>query len=177
MEQSYPNSKECVVAILKEVYGWNDRVKPKNPMEYIKGFLERNQKYFRSKINDDNFIINHDFDNKTTEWKADIKYIYNPDSDFNSFVSSASTHDGTLLFVFENIYNCIHDLIYLIFREFGERCNAPVGKGDRAEVIFGDITIANANKPEFGTPEKPWRTQRTIVVIPTKLVVKRCKDD
>lgn len=173
MKKSYPNSKECTIAILKENYNWNDPIESENPIEYIKKFLENYKKYFRYKISDNGFIINHDFDYNENSWSADIKYIYNPNNDFDSFASSASTHDGTLLFVVENIEKCIHDLIYLSLKEFGKKITSPINQGDEVEIVFGDITIADGIKPEFGTKEKPWRTNRTIVVIPTKAIIKR----
>lgn len=175
MKQSYPNSTECSMAILKEFYEWNDSVEYRNPMNYIATFLKQYDKYFRYKISDDGFMINHDFNDGTSNWSADVEYRYNPNNDFNSFASSASTHDGTLMFVYENITKSIHDLLYLRIREFGEKVKSPIEQGIGVEIVFGDITIANANKPEFGTKEKPWRTQRTIVVIPTKINIARAK--
>lgn len=176
MKQSYPNSTECSMAILKEYYGWNYSVEYRNPMNYIENFLKQYNKYFRYKISDDGFVINHDFNDDTGNWSADVEYRYNPNNDFNSFASSASTHDGTLMFVYDNITDCVHDLIYLLTREFGEKINSPIAQGDKTEVIFGDMAFANANKPEFGTKEKPWRTQRTIIVIPTKINIVRAKE-
>lgn len=175
MKKVYPNSTKCSMAILKEFYGWNDSVEYQNPMNYIVNFFKKYDKYFRYKISKDSFVINHGFNDGTSNWSANIEYRYAPNNNFNSFVSSASTHDGTLMFVYDNITNCIHDLIYLLMKEFGEKINSPIAQGDKAEVIFGDIAFANANKPEFGTKEKPWRTQRTIVVIPTKINITRAK--
>ena len=173
MKKSYPNSAECTAAVLKEVYGWNDPAETLNVLKHIESFLKEHEKYFRYTITDNGFIINHDFQYEGNKWKADIKYTYNPNSDFNCFASSASTHDGTFLFIYENIRNCIKDLLYLRAKEWKPLNIATIREGDNAEVIFGDITMADAIKPEFGTEEKPWRQERTIIVIPTKLNIER----
>lgn len=177
MKQIYPNSTECAIAILNEVYEWNDSAEHQNPMNYIKNFLEYYKKGLRYEISNDSFVIKHNFHDDEGDWSADIKYTYQPNNDFNSFVSYMSTHDGTLMFVYENISKSVHDLLYLRIREFGEKVKSPIEQGDSVEIVFGDITIANANKPEFGTKEKPWRTQRTITIIPTKINIIRATSD
>ena len=173
MKEFYINSDECAKAILSEHYGWEYPYETNNPIEWLEKYLERNKEYFQYTKVDDGFIIRHKFKDNNNEWEDDIKYTYNPNNEFNSFVSSASTHDGTLLFIFENLDNCAYDLIYLRNKIWNDNYGKVIGIDDKAEIIFGDMYYANANKPEFGTEEKPWRTNRTIVLIPTKIIVSK----
>lgn len=94
-----------------------------------------------------------------------VSVRYDPDAEFEYFVSSSSRHDGTLLFELETMGIVANKICS------GASYFAPTPPlSDRKTYIIGDLVLLNEYGEEFGTQEKPWMRMRTTVCLPVKVV-------
>lgn len=96
-----------------------------------------------------------------------VTITYDPDADFQYFTYSCSTHDGTLMFVMQNMAECLNRVLHL------KTCYSPTGyptKLDGAEIHYtiGNFVVCNEYDEQFATKEKPWMLERTTVLLPIK---------
>lgn len=99
--------------------------------------------------------------------KFTVNLLYNPNADFEYFTSSVTTHDGTLLFMYGTIEDCINNIMQL--KTYDVRKLAPDQiKLDRCEITYtiGDIVVVNETDEKFAPADKKWMQDRTIVMIP-----------
>lgn len=94
-----------------------------------------------------------------------VSVQYDPDSQFEYFVSSSSRHDGSLLFELETIKTVVNKicsgLSYFAL-------TPPLS--DQKTYIIGDLILLNEYGEQFATQEKPWMQMRTTVCLPVKVV-------
>lgn len=116
---------------------------------------------------DENNQLSLNYKNDDTNMSCDIsvKVTYDPDADFKYFTTSYSRHDGTMLFVYENIENCLKKILSLQTYDKSVGLPNDVNNYDYFYTI-GDIVVANEYGEQFATNEKPWMRQRTTVMIP-----------
>ena len=116
---------------------------------------------------DENNQLSLVWKNDDADPKLDIsvKVTYDPDAEFKYFTTSSSRHDGTMLFVYENIEACLKKILSL------QTYDASVGMPKDANncnyfYTIGDIVVVNEYGRRFATDEKPWMQQKTTVMIP-----------
>lgn len=94
-----------------------------------------------------------------------ISVQYDPNAQFEYFISSSSRHDGSLLFELETIKTVAEKICS------GNSYFAHVQPlSDQKTYIIGDLILLNEYGKEFSTEEKPWMQQRTTVCLPVKVV-------
>ena len=97
-----------------------------------------------------------------------ISLIFDPDADFDYFTSSRSIHDGTMVFVFENMENCAKRVI------LAETYYTKKGKpqpGDTIQYTIGNFVVLNEfdeNRDLFAPKDKPYLQERTTVLLPLR---------
>lgn len=94
-----------------------------------------------------------------------VEITYDPDADFQYFTTSASTHDGTLMFVLENMVKCLEKVMY------AQTYFIPAGlpkdlSNATLRYTIGNFVVCNEYGKQFATKEKPWMTERTTVLLP-----------
>ena len=94
-----------------------------------------------------------------------VTITYDPDADFQYFTNVSSTHDGTLMFVIDNMVACLNKVLHL------ETYYSPAGcpkNFDGAEIYYtvGNFVVCNEYGEQFATKEKPWIEERTTVMLP-----------
>ena len=94
-----------------------------------------------------------------------VKVTYDPDTDFKYFTTSSSRHDGTMLFIYENIETCLKKILSL--QTYDKSIGLP-NDANNCNYFYtiGDIVVVNEYGMQFATDEKPWMQQRTTVMIP-----------
>ena len=116
---------------------------------------------------DGNNQLSLNYKNNDTNMSCDIsvKVTYDPDVDFKYFTTSSSRHDGTMLFVHENIKNCLNKILFL--QTYDKNVGMP-NDANNCNYFYtiGDIVVVNEYGMQFATDEKPWMQQRTTVMIP-----------
>ena len=116
---------------------------------------------------DGNNQLSLNYKNNDTNMSCDIsvKVTYDPDVDFKYFTTSSSRHDGTMLFVHENIKNCLNKILFL--QTYDKNVGLP-NDANNCNYFYtiGDIVVVNEYGMQFATDEKPWMQQRTTVMIP-----------
>ena len=123
-----------------------------SPKQFLK-FDENNQLFLVWK--------NDDADPKLD---ISVKVTYNPDADFKYFTTSSSRHDGTMLFVFNNIESCLKKILSL--QTYDMNVGIPKNANNcNYFYTIGDIVVVNEYGERFATKEKPWMLQRTTVMI------------
>lgn len=101
----------------------------------------------------------------TPEGDITVQIAYNPNADFSYFTTSSSIHDGTLLFVYENINDCIVKILTL--QTYDKRIGIPEDATNyNYFYTIGDIVVVNEFDDRFAPAEKPWMRQRTTVMVP-----------
>lgn len=109
-------------------------------------------------------------DNKEFKYGNDnlsVIIVYDPDADFQYFTNVSSTHDGTLIFVYDDMSACLNRVLQL------ETYYLPVGAPKNingAEIYYtiGNFVVCNEYGEQFATEEKPWMLERTTVMLPIK---------
>lgn len=104
-------------------------------------------------------------DDANPQFDIRVKVTYDPDTNFKYFTTSSSIHDGTMLFVYENIEDCLKKILS------SQTYDTSVGMPKDANncnyfYTIGDIVVVNEYGRRFATDEKPWMQQRTTVMIP-----------
>lgn len=94
-----------------------------------------------------------------------VKVTYDPDADFKYFTTSSSRHDGTMLFIYENIEACLKKILSL--QTYDKSIGLP-NDANNCNYFYtiGDIVVVNEYGMQFAMDEKPWMQQRTTVMIP-----------
>lgn len=121
------------------------------------------------KLDDNNqvSIVLKVLENTSANPKGDItvKVTYNPNADFSYFTTSSSIHDGTLLFVYGNIENCLEKILTL--QTYDERIGLPEDVTNyNYFYTIGDIVVVDEFDDRFAPAEKRWMRQRTTVMVP-----------
>lgn len=94
-----------------------------------------------------------------------VKVTYNPNADFSYFTTSSSIHDGTLLFVYKNIEDCLVKILTL--QTYDKKIGLPKDViNSNYFYTIGDIVVVNEFDDRFAPAEKPWMRQRTTVMVP-----------
>lgn len=99
--------------------------------------------------------------------KFTVNLLYNPNADFEYFTSSVVIHDGTMLFMYGTIEDCINNIMQL--KTYDSRKLAPDQiKLDGCEITYtiGDIVVVNETNEKFAPSNKKWMQDRTTVMIP-----------
>lgn len=125
------------------------------------------KKFLKLDENNQVSIVLKVLDNTSVTPKGDItvKVTYNPNADFSYFTTSSSRHDGTLLFVYENIENCIVKILTL--QTYDEKIGLPEDVTNyNYFYTIGDIVVVNEFDDRFAPAEKPWMRQRTTAMVP-----------
>ena len=102
------------------------------------------------------------------KWEQHISLEFNPEANFQYFTQSESIHDGTLLFITENIQKCINRII--MGDTWYQLPNYPQ-KPKKAKVHYtiGNFIIVNEfdkDGSKFTPKDKRWMNMRTKVMIP-----------
>ena len=116
------------------------------------------------KLNEDRqLLVRYDGDNPNSY--IDINIRYNPDEDFKCFTEASSRHDGTAIFVLDDINRCLKRFLTLgvYDREIGMPSNIF---NYQYYYTIGDVVITFEHGDRFATEQKPWMTERTTVMIP-----------
>lgn len=103
-----------------------------------------------------------------------VNLIYNPDADFEYFTSSVSIHDGTMLFVYGTIEDCINKILNL--ETYDSRKKSPEEielNGCEITYTIGNIILINECDDKFAPEDKKWMRERTTVMIP---LIYDCKE-
>lgn len=87
---------------------------------------------------------------------------YDPEAEFEYSISNSSRHDGSLIFVQENVVASLNNILSgKAFKDISEnKLNCDY------YLTMGDIVIINESDKRFATKEKPWMVERTTVAIP-----------
>lgn len=97
-----------------------------------------------------------------------ISLVFDPDADFDYFTSSCSVHDGTLMFMFDNMEKCAKRVI--IAETYYTKKGKPQA-GDTIQYTIGNFVVLNefdANGDLFYLKEKPYLMERTTVLLPLR---------
>ena len=100
------------------------------------------------------------------EYKFSIKLEFDPDGEFDYFTSSKSVHDGTMIFVSENMESLVRKVLCL------NTYYTPKGKpdnGDTVKFTIGNFVILNEydeTGENFTPKDKPYLRERTTVFLP-----------
>jgi len=137
--------------------GWDDTLVI-NPMEKYLEFIPTLKECF---INDNEFLVNLSSD----QGKFNINIEYNTEADFEYFTIESSTHDGTLIF----LYDAIQELLYRLLKLGTVPKSKQIDNIDdyNYKYIIGDIIVHR----DFGTKNingNKWLGETDIVVLPIK---------
>lgn len=125
-----------------------------------------------------NCLVRHGYDIEVLD-HADIKLelkgqhathisvVFDMDADFQYFVISRSTHDGTLSFTISRIVWVISQI--LNGTTYYEPCGKPL-EGSHITYTIGNFIVITETG-DFGTNEKPWLHQRDTILLPVKYEV------
>ena len=96
-----------------------------------------------------------------------LEITYDPDADFQYYTNSVSTHDGTLMFVLENMERCLAKVLN------GKTYYIPAGvpknfNGAVIQYTIGNFVVCNEYGEQFAPKDKPWMTEMTTVLLPIK---------
>jgi hypothetical protein len=115
-------------------------------------------------------------DNQSNDVKINFELNIDPDADFEYFTSVSSIHDGTMLFIYENMEQCARKVVMGQTYNINKR---PPQNGDTVCYTVGDFVIGNEfdkDRSKFSTKEKPWMQERTTVMLPVKYSIKEQED-
>lgn len=101
--------------------------------------------------------------------KQHIKVVFDPDADFHYFDMSASVHDGTLYFVYQNIENVVKKVV--AGGTYYKLSGSPK-TGSFITYTVGNFIVINETG-NFGSPKKPWLHEKTTVLLPIKYEVQK----
>ena len=94
-----------------------------------------------------------------------VNISFDPDGDFQYFTTEVAATDGTLIFVYQLMNNCINKVIA------GQTYYGPSGPyGDKDTISYtvGNFIIISEVDDKFAPKDKPWCTNRVTVMLPLK---------
>lgn len=104
-------------------------------------------------------------DDANPELDISVTVTYDPNVEFGYFTSQSVRHDGTMLFVAENIIDCLKKI--LMCQTYDIRVGLPKNPNKcHYYYTIGDIVVVDEYGEQFAPKEKPWMQQRTTVMIP-----------
>lgn len=93
-----------------------------------------------------------------------VELDFNPNADFEYCTSASSCHDGSLLFLAQNLEECSMNVIQM--RTYNKNVGEPQN-GDHIKYTIGNfVVVVERDTERFRTDEKPWLTERTTVMLP-----------
>lgn len=101
---------------------------------------------------------------------VDISLLFDKDANFDYFTSCSYTHDGTLLFITEMMSKLVEKVCCAI--TYNKTLRAPKS-GDTVEYTVGNFVILNEYGEQFAPEDKPWMRERTTVLLPLKMEIKK----
>lgn len=110
--------------------------------------------------------------------KRRVVINHDPSASFDFVHMESCICDGTMLFMFELLEKSFHCLLK------SEIYNKETVPDDYLKNFWdydifytiGDFVCESDNSKEYGTKEKPWMTQRFVVLLPVKVEVKKRED-
>ena len=104
-------------------------------------------------------------DDANPDTDISVTVTYDPNAELGYFTTESSRHDGTMLFVAENIAACLKKI--LLCQTYDKTVGMPENPMKcHYHYTIGDIVVVNEFGRRFATDEKPWMQQRTTVMIP-----------
>lgn len=96
-----------------------------------------------------------------------LEITYDPEADFQYYTTSTSRHDGTSIFVANNMVKCLEKVLY------AQTYYAPAGipknlDGATLYYTIGNFVVCNEYGEQFAPKDKRWMQQRTTVMLPIK---------
>lgn len=102
--------------------------------------------------------------------------FYNPDVDFNYFVMSRNSNDGTLLFDLKAMQDVLSKVLYC--QTYNKAILSEVPDNQKFfdthcfKYTVGDIVLCQEyDDSKFATDEKPWLKRRTTALLPIKFEI------
>ena len=91
---------------------------------------------------------------------------YDADTNFDYFTSDSCICDGTIWFVIELMAKCLNKVINLqtYYSSLG---TPPIGA--TVNITIGNFVIANDINRKYATEEKPYLTDKEVVMLPIKM--------
>ena len=91
---------------------------------------------------------------------------YDADADFDYFTSDSCICDGSMVFVIKLMAKCLNKAISLqtYYSQLGV---PPIGA--IVNITIGNFVIANDINRKYATEEKPWLTDKEVVMLPIKM--------
>lgn len=108
--------------------------------------------------------------NKDEKYYVDAEFTFNSDAEFDYFTSSASIHDGTLMFEYKTMCECVVNICCCATRY---KKYADVEWGDKVKYTIGNFVILNEYDGTFCKDKDPWKRQRTTVLVPLKMEIEK----
>lgn len=121
--------------------------------------------YILKRMFKEQYLDNLKYRIETKNFSFDVILEYNPNIQFDYFTYQRVRHDGTLLFEFNAIIECIKKVI------LAETYNIKIGEpyeNCTIKYTIGNLLICNEYGEQFATKEKPWMQQCTTVFLPVK---------
>ena len=128
---------------------------------------------FKDVFKDDDITFRHveyDADDKKIHFCVDIKY--DPDYDFEDFITQRCISDGTYFFFLELSANCLNKIMTLKVlnnNQVPHDVSAVWLNGKNLIYTIGNFVWAEEIGQEFSTNEKPWMMDRMSAILPIKL--------
>lgn len=98
-----------------------------------------------------------------------VSVVFDADADFQYFVVTGSTHDGTLYFTYEQIERAVQMIVQAV-TYYEPRGSHP--NGSHITYTVGNFIIIT-EIGNYGTDEKPWLCQKDTILLPVKYEVEK----
>lgn len=95
-----------------------------------------------------------------------VKIVFDPDGDFDYFISDSHINDGTLLFAYESVDKIVNRVLSLTTYDGSQ--DAPLN-GHTINWTIGNFVWLCEYDGDWEKPkEKPWLLQRDTILLPLK---------
>lgn len=141
-------------------------------------FVSNMDENIRTVYRDNMFDLTLNASDESGKRKRRVVIKHDPSASFDFVHMESCVCDGTMLFMFELIEKAFHCLLK---SEIYNKATVPddyVNNFWDYDIFYtvGDFVCESDNSDEYSTKEKPWMTQRFVVLLPVKVEVKKRED-